>query len=251
MRFIAALLLLVTGFAFGQYTRAEQALVAVAANFAPAMDALRVEFEAGAAHSLTIITGSTGGLYAQIVNGAPFDLFIAADQRRPALLEDSGYAVEGSRTTIADGRLVLWSLDRGAIETQGLEILRRGAFRHLAIANPELAPYGAAAEQALASMNLWQALAAKLVRGASIAQTFAMVATHNAEFGLVALSQVIGGAHGGAYVLIPDTYHDPIRQDFVLLRHGADNAAALAAQRFLSSDSAAEIIRSYGYSIAD
>jgi molybdate transport system substrate-binding protein len=251
MRLQTRLLLVLAGLAIGCGGRAEQTVVAVAANFGPATEAIAAEFQERTGHTMSLVKGSTGGLYAQIVNGAPFDIFIAADRERPRLLEQSGHGVPGSRATVASGRLVLWSRDRELIETQGLDALRHASLRHLAIANPELAPYGEAARQALAAMGLWEALSAKIVRGESIAQTFAMVATRNAELGLVALSQVIGADHDGAYVLIPEGYHEPLRQDVILLRHGADNPAASAALAFLLSPTAKAIIRGFGYTTAD
>ncbi len=225
--------------------------MAVAANFLHPSEALQTLFATHTGHRLRISSGSTGQLYAQIVNGAPYDVFLAADQRRPRLLEERGLAVHGSRFTYAMGALTLWSPDAARIDEAGPRVLRRSDFRHLAIANPELAPYGLAARQALQTLGLWDALGSKLVRGENIAQTFQFVVTGNAELGFVALSQVLSPRNRapGSRWNVPGTLHEPIRQDAVLLARGRDNPAASAFLGFLRSAKAAALIRSFGYDL--
>jgi molybdate transport system substrate-binding protein len=231
--------------------RAETALVAVATNFAEVAETLKPVFEGAGDHTLTLATGSTGTLYAQIANGAPFDVLLAADRARPAKLDSAGLAVAGSRFTYAVGRLLLWSADPDRIGADGLAVLRTGDFDHLAIANPELAPYGAAAKQAIGRFGLWPALAPKIVMGQNIGQTFSMIATGNAQLGFVAKSYAVSARNrrpGSRWDVPPDA-HDPIRQDAVLLKAGADNAAAIAFLAFLRSDASRATIERFGYGV--
>jgi molybdate transport system substrate-binding protein len=227
-------------------TRAEDALVAVAANFADVARFLAAEYGAKTGHRVTITTGSTGKLYAQIVAGAPYDALLAADQASPERLEAEGRAVPGSRFTYASGRLALWSADPRLIDEDGAATLRAAAFRHIAIANPDLAPYGLAARQVLERLGLWDALADKLAMGQNIGQTHALIATGAAELGFVAYSQVHTGVAGSVW-LTPDDLHDPIRQDAVLLWHGAENPAAVGFLDYLNNGPARDYIRSLGY----
>ncbi len=240
--------------------RAKEARVAVATNFMPVVDALRVDFEMRTGHTIRVSSGSTGKLYAQIVHGAPFDVFLAADAARPAALVDGGFAIASSQRDYAHGRLVLVSRDSARVAEDGRETLRTGDWRKLALANPELAPYGRAARETLVSLGLWRALEPRLVLGENIGQTFALVATGNAEVGLVALSQLgrAGGAnrHGaratdvlGSHWLVPATLHRPIRQAAVLLRRGVENEAASAFLAFLASPSTRAVIREFGYGV--
>lgn len=228
---------------------AEQALVAVATNFAEVAQRLESEFEAGSGHEITLATGSTGKLYAQIINGAPYDLLLAADQERPRLLEKSGDAVAGTRVVYAIGRLTLWSADADRDLTLGRETLEKGKFRSLAIANPKLAPYGAAAKETLQSLNLWDSLESKIVMGENIGQAHAMVATGNAELGMVALSYVLSlrNKQPGTRWDIPAHLHAPIRQDAILLTHGAGNVAATAFLKFLQTEGVQATVKSLGY----
>jgi molybdate transport system substrate-binding protein len=229
--------------------RAAEALVAVATNFAEVTAALAPEFEAATGHGLRVSSGSTGKLYAQIMNGAPYDLILAADQRRPKLLEASPEGVAGSRFTYAIGRLALWSADENRIGADGKAVLEGGDFRHLAMANPKLAPYGLAAKQTLTSLGLWAALRDRIVLGENIGQAFSLVATGNAEIGLVALSAVMSPNNrlSGSRWDVPAGLYEPIRQDAVLLAHGADNAAARAFLDFVKSAGARKLIAAYGY----
>jgi molybdate transport system substrate-binding protein len=227
---------------------AAEAKVAVAANFAAPMAHIAEAFQAASGHTLKLSTGATGKFHAQIVAGAPFDVLLAADAATPARLVASGHAVAGSRFTYAVGRLVLWSAEPGRVDDQGM-VLARGSFAHLAIANPRTAPYGAAAMQVLRARGLAEALASRLVIGESIAQAYQFVATGSAELGFVAASQVSTPerAGRGSFWRVPPGLHDEIRQDAVLLRVGAGNAAALALLDYLKGDAARATLRAYGY----
>ena len=229
----------------------ETALIAVAANFAEIAGALEEAFEGQSPHDVTVTTGSTGKLYAQIVKGAPFDVFLSADRARAARLEDEGHAVAGSRFTYAVGRLTLWSAHEDRISDNGPAVLGEDDFRALAIANPELAPYGLAARQTLENLGLLDAVSDRIVMGENIGQAFSMVATGNAELGFIALSYVMSPRNEtpGSWWAVPADLHDPIRQDAVLTARGAENAAARAFLDFLKSDEAGELIERYGYAI--
>ncbi|MCZ6497861.1 MAG: molybdate ABC transporter substrate-binding protein [Gammaproteobacteria bacterium] len=251
MRLLRSSLLFLLGLTGIASSDAESVAVAVAANFYAPMDALVQDFEIRTDHDVMLISGSTGGLYAQIVNGAPYDVFIAADARRPALLATSGLGVVQSQITVALGQLVLWTADRDLIDGRDLSLLRDSGIRFLAIANPDLAPYGEAARQALVAMNLWERWTSRLVYGENVAQAYAMVATGNAEFGLIARSQISGEVGQSGYLLVPQTLYEPIRQDAILLERGAGNTAAITLLEFLSTAEARTVIRSFGYRLAD
>lgn len=224
--------------------------VAVAANFAAPMQRIVAAFERDSGHKVLVSTGATGKFYAQIRNGAPFDVFLAADASTPARLEAEGATVAGSRFTYAVGKLVLWSARADYVDGEGA-VLRQGGFAHLAIANPKTAPYGAAAMQVLERLGLAEALAAKLVTGESIAQAHQFVASGNAELGFVALSQVMvdGKLGSGSAWPVPAELYAPIRQDAVILSRGADNAAARALIDYLRGEAARAIIRAFGYDL--
>jgi molybdate transport system substrate-binding protein len=221
--------------------------LAVASNFRLAMEELAARFESTSGHELTLISGSTGKQYAQILNGAPFDAFFAADALRPQRLEQARRVVEGSRFTYALGRIVLWSADP-ALVGDDPAVLQGGAFRHLAIANPDLAPYGAAARAVLQQLGLWDELQPRLVRGENIAQTFQFVATGNAELGFVARSQLLtpGREFAGSGWTPDPSLYPPIEQQAVLLR---DSAAGHTLMEFIRGDEAAAILRSHGYDL--
>ena len=231
--------------------RAAEALVAVAANFAEVIEELRPIFERETGHRLQATTGSTGKLYAQITAGAPFQILLSADARTPERLEAEGPGISGTRFTYAIGRLTLWSGDPAAIAGDGKAALTASGVRHIAIANPDLAPYGVAARQALQRLGLWESLQGKIVMGQNIGQTHSMVATGNAQLGFVALSAVLSprAPAGGSRWDVPQDLFAPIRQDAVLLKPGADNAAARAFLEFLKSDPAREIIGRFGYGV--
>lgn len=225
--------------------------VAVASNFAATLRLLATAFNRESGHQLRISSASTGKLYAQIVQGAPYDVFLAADSDRPERLVHSGLAVADSRFTYARGRLLLWG-PRSGFAGDGAEILTQGRFRHLAIANPKTAPYGVAARQTLESLDLWEAIEPRLVRGENIGQAFQYVASGAAELGLVSRSQPTALNAGAGYGWpVPSHLHTPIRQQAVLLMRGADNPAATTFLTFLRSDTAAALIAEAGYLVDD
>ena len=222
--------------------------VAVAANFATPMKQIGIEFEKSTGHKAILSIGSTGKFYTQITNGAPFDVFLSADDQTPAKLEKLGAAVAGTRFTYAVGRLVLWSAAPDGVDENGA-VLNRNTFRRLAIASPKLAPYGAAAVQTMTKMGVLGALQPKLVLGDSIGQTFNMVASANADLGFVAKSQVFenGMLKGGSAWTVPAQLHSPLRQDAVLLTRAQTNPAAEQLLVFLKSSQARSIMSSFGY----
>ncbi|MEX2124515.1 MAG: molybdate ABC transporter substrate-binding protein [Woeseia sp.] len=230
---------------------ADEALLAVAANFAEVIEQLEGVFESETGHSLTVSVASTGTFYAQIKNGAPFDVLLAADQERPRLLEGKGLAVAGSRFTYAVGRLTLWSPDAARIAADGAETLKLGDFRKLAIANPDLAPYGLAARETLEALGVYESLEDRIVMGENIGQAHAMVATGNADLGFVALSYVLSPRNRttGSRWDVPQKLYTPIRQDAVLLPRAAENAAARDFLAWLQGEDARARIREFGYAV--
>lgn len=230
--------------------RADEVQVAVAANFAAPAKLVAADFERETGHKAQLAFGATGKFYAQIRNGAPFEVLLAADDETPARLEKDGAAIAGTRFTYATGRLALWSARTGLVDDKG-EVLKKGDFRHLAIANPKLAPYGAAAIEALSALKLLDSVQAKFVQGENIAQTHQFVASGNAELGFVALAQVMQDgriAEGSAWI-VPASLHKAIRQDAVLLAKGRGRPAAEAWLKYLRNEKAKAIIRSFGYEI--
>ncbi|MEH6626036.1 MAG: molybdate ABC transporter substrate-binding protein [Motiliproteus sp.] len=225
--------------------RGDQILVAAASNFSDAIKAVVKDFEQQSEHRVTLILGSTGKHYAQIINGAPFDAFFAADSKRPALLEQQKIALDGSRFTYAQGKVVLWSPKQHA-NIVDAQILNTGEFRHLAIANPKLAPYGKAAQQFLQARQLWQPLIRKMVRGENIAQTYQFVKSGNAELGFVAYSQVKRPGHSleGSMWEVPQSLYTPIKQQAVVL---TDKPSVKQFIDFIRSPTATAIINAHGY----
>ena len=230
--------------------RADEVQVAVAANFAAPARQIALDFEKETVHKAVLAFGATGKFYAQIRNGAPFEVLLAADDETPALLEKEGTAIVGTRYTYAVGRLALWSAKPGYVDDRG-EVLKRGGFRHLALANPRLAPYGAAAIEALTALKLLAAVQPKFVQAENIAQAHQFVASGNAELGFVALSQVMkdGKPGEGSAWVVPASLHQPIRQDALMLDKGRGKAAAEAWLKFLRGEKAKAVIRAYGYEI--
>lgn len=228
--------------------QAGEVTVAVAANFAAPMREIAAAFAQDTPHEAVLVTGATRLFYAQIKQGAPFDVLVAADGQTPAQLIEEGWAVE--RQTYAVGRLVLWQRQQVAPE-QLREQFARGAFESLAIADPKLAPYGVAAMQVISALGLAPANAFRVVMGHSVGQAYQFVATGHARLGLVAASQVMrdGQVLTGTVWPIPAHLYAPIRQDAALLRRAQHRPAARALMRYLQSASARAVIRSYGYGL--
>jgi molybdate transport system substrate-binding protein len=246
MKLLAGLLALM---AWGT-AQADEVQVAVAANFMAPMQKIAAEFEKDTGNKAVLAFGATGKFYAQISNGAPFEVFLAADDDTPAKLEAEHRTVPGTRFTYATGKLVLWSAQDGYVDGRG-QVLKTGNFAHLAIANPRTAPYGAAAVETLTRLNVYDRVQGKLVQGENIAQTHQFVSTGNAPLGFVALSQVYrdGKFTSGSGWIVPANLHSPIRQDAVILARGGANPAARALADYLKSNKARDIIRSYGYEL--
>ena len=236
---------------FSAVAVAEEVRVAVATNFLATAKELITYFEQDTAHVVVVSSGSSGKLYVQIKNGAPFDVFFSADVDRPALLEEEGFAVRGSRFTYAVGCLTLWSADPDLIDKNGKTVLSDGTFEHLAIANPKTAPYGTAAQRTLQALGLWGHVKDRLVQGENIGQTFQFVFSTNAELGFVALSQVLDGKINGAGSRwdVPEGLHDPLRQQAVLLVNGQGNDAARAFLSYVKGPKALNVIQRFGYGV--
>jgi molybdate transport system substrate-binding protein len=228
--------------------QAGEVQVAVASNFTAPMQAIAATFETDTGHKAKLAFGSTGRFYAQIKNGAPFEVLLAADDETPAKLVEEGAAGAASRFTYAIGSLVLWSSKPGFVDANG-DVLRRGAYNKLALANPKTAPYGRAAIETLTKLGLLAAVEPKFVQGENIAQTFQFVSSGNADLGFIALSQVMkgGNVQQGSAWIVPAEMHQPIRQDAVLLTSGRDNPAAQALLDYLKGEKARKVIRSFGY----
>lgn len=231
----------------GSYAHADTANVAVAANFTDAANEIAAAFAEATGHEAMLSFGASGQFYTQITQGAPFEVFLSADDVRPTQAVEEGYGVEGSVFTYANGQLVLYSIEDGMVA--GPETLEAGAFQQVAIANPETAPYGKAAVEAMRALGVYDALQPKLVQGQNIGQAFQFVATGNAEVGFVALGQVSQTRTGSRWV-VPQEYYGPIKQDAVLLTQGQHNPAAAAFLDFLRGDEASAIIEKYGYALA-
>ena len=228
--------------------QAAEVVAAVAANFGPVMARIEPGFEQASGHQLTVVLGSSGKFLQQIQQGAPFDVFLSADTERPELLAKSGLGVPASRFTYAIGRLALWSPDPKAF-SDGEAYLKAGAFRHLAIANPTVAPYGAAAQQALERLGLWGGLQTKIVRAEDIGQVYAMAGSRAAEAAFVAYSQVLTGGKPGSQWLVPQDLHQPLKQDAILITRAQNNPAAKALLDYLKTPAAREMIASLGYDL--
>ena len=228
---------------------AQELRIAVASNFLLPLKELSRKFKESTRHKVVVISGSTGKLYAQIKQGAPFDILMAADSLRPELLEKEGIGVPGSRFTYAVGRLALWSADSTLPLKNDLQVLKHKNFRYLAIANPKTAPYGKAAEQVLRKKGFWEQIQNRLVRGENISQTFQFVMTGNADIGFIALSQLRKIQGRGFSWIIPQEWHDPIRQQGILLKRAKKNKAARQFLNFIKSNRIQKQIQSYGYSL--
>ena len=228
---------------------ADQLRVAVASNFIFPLKELSREFENTTGNQVLVISGSTGKLYAQIHQGAPFEVFLAADSNRPKLLEKNGIGVPGSRFTYALGRLVMWSADPKFATKFGLHVLGQKILRYLAIANPKTAPYGKATEQVLRKTGYWEKIQSRLVRGENISQTLQFVLTGNAQIGFISFSQLNSSKAllGGTSWLVPLSLHEPIQQQAILLKRANSNHVAREFLKFLKSKKGQKIIKTYGY----
>jgi len=228
---------------------ADEVSVAVAANFTAPMQQIAAEFEKATGHKVVASYGSTGKFYAQIKNGAPFEVLLAADDETPAKLAAENAAVAGSQFTYAIGTLVLWSARPAVVDGKG-EVLKKGGFDHIALANPKLAPYGAAAVQAMKTLGVYDALQPKIVTAENITQAHQFISSGNALLGFVALSQVLkdGKIEGSAW-MVPASLYPPIRQDAVILEKGKGKPAAEALMKYLKGDKARAIIKSFGYGL--
>ena len=235
---------------FWVVAQAGEVTVAVAANFTAPMQKIARAFEQDTGHKALLAFGSTGKFYAQIKNGAPFAVLLAADDETPARLEKEGLAIAGTRLTYATGRLALWSKNPNLVDDKG-EVLRGSGFNKLAIADPKLAPYGAAAMEVIQHLGVQASVGPRLVQGESIGQTYQFVSTENAQLGFVALSQISldGRISQGSAWVVPQSMHSPLKQDAVLLNLGKDNPAAQALLAYLQGDKAKAIMRQYGYAL--
>lgn len=245
-------LLLTTLMGSATLAHAGEVSVAVAANFTGPMEKIAPAFEKATGHKAQIAYGTVGKFYAQLKNGAPFEVLVSADDETPIRLEKDGLAEPSSRFTYAIGKLVLWSAKPGLVDDKG-EVLKRGDFQRLAIANPKVAVYGAAATEAMKKLGVDAALQSKLVFGENITQAYQFTATGNAELGFVALSQIYkdGQYAPGSYWLVPPALYPQIRQDAVLLSRGKDNPAAIALLAYLKTDAAKQVIRVHGYELVN
>lgn len=241
--------LILSAFLLATAVRAGEVQVAVAANFSAPMQHIAADFEKQTGHKVALSFGSTGKFYNQITNGAPFEVLLSADDETPARLEKEQLAVTGSRFTYAVGKLVLWSAREGYVDAKG-EILK-GDFKHLSLANPKTAPYGAAAMEVLQKLKLTDSLQGRIVQGENISQAHQFVFTANAELGFVALSQVFkdGKIISGSAWIVPANLYSPIRQDAIILAKGSKNPAAAALLDYLKTEKARALIKSYGYEL--
>ena len=238
------------GIAGPQAAGAVEATAAVAVNFLLPLRSLAGEFESRSDHTLRIVAGSTGQLYAQITNGAPYDVFLSADAARPRRLEEAGLIVPGTRRTYALGRIALWSAHPERVAAGGADALRTLGSGRIAIADPGVAPYGVAAQETLERLGFWEPFQDRIVRGINVAQVFQFIGSRNAAMGFIARSQLSARPEGaqGSVWLVPADLHGPIRQDVVLLRRAAGNEAALAFLAFLAAPDVRRRIESFGYS---
>ena len=242
--------LLLAGLLLSLASYAETVQVAVAANFTAPMQQIAADFEKDTGHKAVLSFGATGKFYAQITNGAPFEVFLSADDETPARLEKELLIAPHTRFTYAIGKLVLWSPQDGYVDAKG-EILKTGEFKHLSLANPKTAPYGTAAIEVLKKLGAYEHAQTRIVQGENIAQAHQFVASGNAELGFVALSQVYkdGKVTAGSAWIVPSNLYAPIRQDAAILAKGLHNPAAKALVDYLKSDKARSVIKSYGYEL--
>jgi molybdate transport system substrate-binding protein len=242
-------LLLVSLIGAASSVHADEISVAVAANFTAPMQKIAVEFEKDTGHKVVASFGSTGKFYAQIKNGAPFEVLLSADDETPAKLIAENAAIAGSQFTYAIGKLVLWSAKPGVVDDKG-DVLKKGDFDHLSIANPKLAPYGTAGVEVMKRLGAYDNVQPKIVMAENISQAYQFISSGNALLGFVALSQVLkDGKIEGSSWIIPAKLYTPIRQDAVVLEKGKGKPAALALAKYLKSDKSVAIIKSFGYEL--
>ena len=247
--------LVLTGCLLSAFSWGETLNVAVASNFKATLEEIAQRFEQNSEHQLRIASASTGVLYSQILHGAHFDLFFAADQKRPELLEQLELILPGSRFSYAQGRIVLLFKSGLLTQTPALADIRKMLVEHegkLAIANPNIAPYGMAAKQFLQQLGLWQDLQAQLVRGSNINQAYQYIATGSLDLGVVASTQIIiRPVKNLQSWSVPTTMYQAIIQQAVQLKNSKNREAATAFLLYLKSPAAQNIIRSHGYGIAN
>jgi len=233
-----------------QVAQAGEVRVAVAANFTAPMQEIAPLFEQASGHKVSLSFGSTGKFYAQIKQGAPYDVLVSADSKTPKKLDDDGLTVQGSRFVYALGKLVLWSAQPGLVDDKGA-VLRTGDYNKLAIGDPKLAVYGTAAQETMEELGVWKQVQGKLVRGENITQTYQFAASGNAQLGFIALSQITKGGKvsEGSWWIVPSHYYNPIEQSAVMLSSAKDAEATKAFLDFLKGPQAAAVIRSYGYEL--
>jgi molybdate transport system substrate-binding protein len=230
--------------------RADEISIAVAANFTAPMKLIAAEFEKDSGHKVLASFGSTGKFYAQIRNGAPFQILLAADDETPTKLAKEGAAVGASQFTYATGKLVLWSAKPGLVDSAGA-VLKKGTFEHLALPDPKLAPYGVAGVETLKALGAYEAVQPKLVTAENLTQAYQFIASGNAELGFVALSQVQkDGKIEGSSWLVPANLYTAIRQDAVILDKGKGVHAVEALMKYLRGDKARALIKSFGYDLS-
>lgn len=228
---------------------ADEVQVAVGANFNAPMKIIAADFEKDTGHKAVISLGTVGKFFAQIKSGAPYEVLVSSDKETPDKLVAEGLAIESTRRTYAVGKLVLWSAKPGYIDAKG-EVLKKGDFRHLALANPKLAVYGAAAQEAMKRMGVLGIVQPRVVLAENLTQAYQFIATGNAELGFVALSQVIGKdgrITDGSYWMVPEDLYPRIRQDAIVLNPGKHKPAAKALVEYLTSPKARAVIRAHGY----
>lgn len=236
-------------FALAAPAAAGDAAVAVAANFTAPAKEIAALYKERTGYVIDLSFGASGQFYTQIAHGAPFDIFLSADDERPKKAIQEGLAVPGSEFTYAIGKLVLWSAAPNFVDAGG-EVLKKGNFAHLALANPKAAPYGAAGLETMKTLGVYPALEGKIVMGENIGQTYQFILSKNAQLGFVALSQVIE-QKGGSQWLVPQKLYAPIVQDAVLLKHGEKNVVAKGFYTFLKSKQVAEVVKRYGYELKE
>lgn len=243
-----AVVFALTGF---QSVHADSLNVAVASNFINPARILAARFSSASGHQINLSAGSTAKLYTQIINGAPFDIFLAANAREPRRLEQQGHAVAATRFTYAIGRLALWSADQHRIKGDCGDILQGLGFQRLAIANPRVAPYGQQARNVLDNLAIYDTVAERLIVGENVGQAFRFVSSKNAQLGIVSLSQIKDPRNpiAGSHCLIAADLHEPLEQQAIVLQRARNKALATAFMQFLASQDARDLIRRYGYII--